>query len=81
MANSKWSEQKSTLSIKLKATSQEERLQKWKEYFKNLLGNLSKITDKPIQKIINGQLDIKLGQLTEEKFDAVLKKKNLIYLI
>ena len=31
------------------------------------------ITDKPIENIINSQLDIKLGQFMEEKFDAVVK--------
>ena len=45
---------------KLKAASQEERRHKWKEYFKNLLGNTFKITDKPNQKIIYEQLDIKI---------------------
>ena len=33
-----------------------------KEYFKNLLGNSPKVTDKHITKIINHQQDIKLGQ-------------------
>ena len=36
---------KSTSRAKLKIASQEERLQKWKEHFKNLLGNPSKITE------------------------------------
>ena len=35
--------------------------------FKNLLGNSSEITVKFIQKIINGDLGIKLGQFTEEE--------------
>ena len=39
---------KSTLRAKLKVASQEERIQKWKEHFKNLLGNSTKVTDKPI---------------------------------
>ena len=55
---------KSTLRSKLNATSQEKRLQKWKEHFKNQLGNLPKITDKPTEEIINGQLDIKLEHFT-----------------
>ena len=41
---------KSMLRIKLKVASQEERLQKWKEHFKNLLGNPPEITDKPTEK-------------------------------
>ena len=65
---------KSTSRAKWKATSQEERLQKWKENFKNLLENLPKITDKPTEKIINWQLDIKLGQFAEKELDAVQKK-------
>ena len=47
----------------------------WKEYFKNLFGNPSEITDKPTPKIINGQLHIKLGWFMEEEHDTVLKKK------
>ena len=58
---------------KLKAACQEERIQKWKEHFKNLLGNPTKVTHKPIQKITNRQLDIKPGQFTEEELDIVLK--------
>ena len=34
-----------------------------------------KNTAKPIQKLINCQLDIKLGQFMEEELEAVLKKK------
>ena len=49
------------------------KLCKWKEYFKNLLNNPPDITDKPIQKIINDQLDVKLGKF-EEKLDTVLEK-------
>ena len=65
---------KNTSREKLKAACQEERPQKWKEHFKNLLGNPSKITGKPIQKIINGQRDIWLWQSTKEELDIVLKK-------
>ena len=52
---------KITLRAKLNAASKEERHQKLKEYFKNLLENLPEIMDKPTGEIINGQLDIKLG--------------------
>ena len=38
----------------------------WKEVFKNLLENSPKVTDKPITKIINNQIDIKPGQFTQE---------------
>ena len=40
----------STLRGKLKAACREERLQKWKEYFKNMLGNPLEVIVKPIQK-------------------------------
>ena len=62
------SERKSTSRGKIKASSQEERLSKWKKHFKNLLGNPPEIT-------YPTQLDIKLGQFTEEEFSAVLKKQ------
>ena len=62
------------MRAKLKAANQEKRLQKGKEHFMNLLGNPPEITDKPIQKIIDGQVDIKLGQFTEKALDAIFKK-------
>ena len=46
----------------------------WKEHFKNLLGKSWEVTDKPIPKIVNNQLDIKLGWFTLEKLDVVLRK-------
>ena len=63
---------KLVIRSKIKPVGQEERLQKWKEYFKNLLGNLSEITDKITAEITNGQSDIKLGHF-EDEFDALLK--------
>ena len=66
------SRRKSNSKANLKTASQEERLQKWKVHFKNLLGKSSKITDKPTEKIINSQQDIKLGQFIE--VDAIRKK-------
>ena len=36
-----------------KKLSQEEKLQKWKEHFKNLHENSSEITDKPTKNIID----------------------------
>ena len=32
-------------------------------------GKTPKVTDKPITKIINNQLDIKLGQFTQDKLE------------
>ena len=48
-------------------------MQLWKQHFKNLLGNPQKVTHEPITKIICKQLDIKLGQFTQE-LDSVLRK-------
>ena len=64
------SETKSTSRAKLKAASQEERIQTWKEHFKSLLGKSFKVRDKPITKIIKNQLDIKLGQFTQEELNV-----------
>ena len=65
-------ERKSSEKLKLKADSQEERLQKWKEHFKNLFGNPPEITE---EIIIDGQLDIQLGSFMENEIDTVLKTK------
>ena len=65
---------KNTLRAKLKAANQAKRIHMLKEHFKNLLGNSSKVTDKSITKFINSQLDIKLGQFTEEELNVVLTK-------
>ena len=51
-----------------KAASQEEKPQKWNKYFKNLLGNLPEITDKPTK------LDFKLGHFLKEELNTILKK-------
>ena len=45
-----------------------------KKHLKNLLENSPKVTDKANTKIINNQLDIKLGQFTQEELDVVLTK-------
>ena len=60
--------------FKLKATSQEERIHLWKQNFDNLLQKLPKVTHEPITKIICNQLDIKLGQFTQEELNSVLRK-------
>ena len=46
----------------------------WKEHFKNLLGKHLEVTDKSITKIINNQLDIKLGHFMQDEFDVVQRK-------
>ena len=68
------SRRKSTAKAKLEAASQQERVKLWEQHFKNLLGNLPKITDEPITRIISKQLDIKLGPFTKEELNSVLKK-------
>ena len=69
--------QQSTSRAKINVASQEERLQKWKEHFKNMLGNLPEFIDKPIKnnysRII---LDFQMGQFIEEEFNAILKAKS-----
>ena len=68
------SRRKSTAKIKLKATSQEERIHLWKQHFENLLGKPPKVTHEPIMKIISNQQDIKLRQFTQEELDSVIRK-------
>ena len=68
------SRRKTTAKAKLKATCQEERIHLWKKCFENLLGKPSKVIHEPISKVICNQLDIKLGQFTEEDLDSVLRK-------
>ena len=65
---------KNTAKAKLKATSQEERIQLWKQHFDNLLGTPPKVTHEPITRIISKQLDIKLGQFMDEELDSELRK-------
>ena len=68
------SRRKSTAKAKLKAANQQERIKLWKQHFENLLGNPPKVTHEPITRIINNQLDIKLGPFTQEELDSVLRK-------
>ena len=65
---------KSIVKAKLKATSQQECIQLWKQHFKNLLRIPPKVTHEPIPRIISKQLHIKLGQFTQEELDSVPRK-------
>ena len=65
---------KSTIKTKLTTANEQERIKPWKQHFKNLLGNPTKVTHEPITTIISKQLDIKLGPFTQEELDCVLKK-------
>ena len=62
---------KNTDKAKLKATNQQERIKLWKQHFKNLLWNPP---NEIITRINSKQLDIKLGPLTQEELDSVLRK-------
>ena len=64
MTKRKGSEQKEE-QLESKTKNCHPRGKKQKEYFKNLLGNSAEVTDKPITKLINYQLDIILGEFTE----------------
>ena len=66
------SRRKSTAKAKLKTTSQEERIQQWKQHFENLLRNPPKVTHEPITR--SKQFDIKLGSFTQEELDSVQRK-------
>ena len=63
------SRKKNTMRAKPKAASQEEQIHQWKQHFKNLLGKPPKVTDEPITKIMSNQLDIKVGQFTQEELN------------
>ena len=58
---------------KLKADSQQERLDKWKMHFSNLLGKTPTVSNEPIKTIIEENLQIKLGNFTEAELCIVLK--------
>ena len=65
---------KSTAKAKLKATSQEEQIQPWKQYFENLLRNPPKFIHEPIKRTICKQWNIKLEQFPQEEHESVLGK-------
>ena len=54
--------------------SQQDRIHLWKQHFENLLRNPPKVSHEQITRMISKQLDIKLGSLTQEEFDSVLRK-------
>ena len=49
-------------------------MHQWKQHFENLFGKSPKVTHEPVAKMISNQLDIKLGQLTQEELNSVLRK-------
>ena len=64
---------KKTTKAKIKASSQKDRINKWKNHFSNLLGKSPTVTDSTIEKIIDQELPIKTGQFEEQELDIVLK--------
>ena len=64
---------KSCNSSKLKASSQEERVQLWQKHFKNLSGNQAKITDNEITPVFTEELNIKKGPFTMEELLKAVK--------
>ena len=58
----------------VKATSQEEQIQLWKQHFENLLGNPPKVKHELIMRIIFKQLGIKLGPFIQKELNSVLRK-------
>ena len=71
----KWVKVRAPRELNWKLLAKKKEFQKPKEHFKNLLGNSPKVTYKPIIKF-NCQLDIKLGQLTQELNAVLTKIKN-----
>ena len=65
---------KGSSKAKLKAKDQSDRLKKWKEHFENLLGNIPKIDDQPIQQIIDHELNIKKGDFSMDELEKALLK-------
>ena len=64
---------KKSSQAKLRAYSQEERIIKWRDHFKNLLGTKPNVTNSPVQTFIEEELEIKTGPFTEEELKSVLK--------
>ena len=65
---------KSSNKAKIKASSQNERLKKWKDQFESLLGTEPSVSNTPIQIIIDKELNIKKGNFTGDELDKVLDK-------
>ena len=68
------SDRKQSSKAKLKVSSQNDRLSKWKDHFQNLLGRAPVISDQPIQPIISEELNIKKGPFSADELEVVLKK-------
>ena len=65
---------KKPTKAKLKAKDQNERLDKWKTHFEQLLGNKPQVTNKAVEKIVEHELSIKKGNFSKEELEKVLTK-------
>ena len=59
---------------KLKAKTQSERIELWKNHFQSLLGNEPSVNDQPMENIIENELDICTNDFTMDELVKVLKK-------
>ena len=64
---------KSSNSSKLKAASQEERIQLWKDHFKDLLGKPPQVSNELITPILQEELNIKKEDFSMDKLVKALK--------
>ncbi|XP_068691683.1 uncharacterized protein [Montipora foliosa] len=64
---------KSSNSSKLKAPSQEERIQLWKNHFKDLLGKPPQVSNELINPIVQEELHIKKGDFSMDELMKALK--------
>ena len=58
------SRRKKSPKSKVKANTQEERLELWKNHFQGLLGKEPTVNDLPMTKIIHNELDISIDDFT-----------------
>ena len=65
---------KTSQKAKIRANSQEERLQKWKNHFQKLLGTEPNVGNTPIQKIIQEELPIKKENFTKLELEKVKER-------
>ena len=73
----KSAEEKTTNKAKLKVGNNEERVKIWQKHFQGLYGKPPDILNKPTEKIVDGQLDIKTEPFTmKELKEAISKTKN-----
>jgi len=65
---------KSSNRAKLKASDDEECLEKWKQHFQNLLGKTPTVNFQQTQRIVDEELDIRTGLFTMDELHAAKKQ-------